>query len=60
MQSILVDTVRFSYDDVKKALPENCDEGSDKWINVGVDRWGSKEYLDKFFLRPADPEKFKP
>jgi ribose transport system substrate-binding protein len=60
LQSVLVDTVRFNYDDVKKALPEDCSEGSDKWQNVGVERWGGKAYLDNFFLRPADPEKFKP
>lgn len=60
MQSVLVDTVKFSYDDVKKDLPDSCSEGSDKWQNVGVARWGGKEYLDNFFLRPADPEKFKP
>ncbi len=60
IQSVLVDTVKFSYNDVKKALPEDCSEGSDKWQNVGVALWGGKDYLDKFFLRPADPEKFKP
>lgn len=59
IQSILVDTVRFNYEDVKRALPENCSEGSDKWENVGIARWAGKDYLDKFFLRPADPEKYK-
>jgi ribose transport system substrate-binding protein len=60
IQSILVDSARFSYDDLSKSLPESCNEASDKWLNVGTPRWGSKEYLDAFFLRPADPEKFKP
>ena len=60
MQSVLVDAINFSYDDVKKIIPEDCSEDSDKWVNVGPDRWGSSAaYLDKFVLRPADPTKFK-
>lgn len=60
MQSVLVDPIRLTYDDVKKLVPENCSEDSDKWLNVGIEKWGGKAYLDQFFLRPADPEKFKP
>ena len=33
---------------------------SDGWYNVGAENWASKAYLDQFFLRPADPEAFKP
>ncbi len=47
-------------EDVTKMLAESCNEESDKWQNVGVDRWASSAYLDNFFLRPADPEKYKP
>ena len=60
MQSVLVDSVRFTYDDVKSRLPENCDESSDKWENVGPENWGATTYLDQFFLRPADPAAYKP
>ena len=60
VQSILVDSSALTYDELAKAMPENCSESSDKWFTVGEAHWGSKEYLDKFFLRPADPEKFKP
>lgn len=60
IQSILVKPVKFTFDDIKKRLNENCDVNSEKWENVGVENWGSKAYLDQFFLRPADPEKFKP
>jgi ribose transport system substrate-binding protein len=61
VQSILVDSVKITYEDLKAYLPEDCDENSDKWLNVGPDKWGSsKEYLDQFFLRPADPEAYKP
>jgi len=60
MQSVLVDPIKFTYDDVKKMVPEDCSQDSDKWVNVGTDRWGSSHaYLDQFFLRPADPTKFK-
>jgi len=41
-------------------LDENCDENSDRWENVGIENWGGTDYLDAFFLRPADPEKYKP
>lgn len=59
IQSVLVDPIKFTIDDVKKALPENCSQDSDKWLNVGPQNWGSsRAYLDKFFLRPADPEKY--
>jgi len=60
VQSILVDPAKFTVEDVKKRLPADCDENSNSWENVGVDNWGSKEYLDKFFLRPADPAAYKP
>ena len=61
VQSVLVDSVKITFDDLKKVLNEDCDLSSDKWLNVGPANWGgSKEYLDKFFLRPADPEAYKP
>ncbi|MGK0398404.1 MAG: ribose transport system substrate-binding protein, partial [Gammaproteobacteria bacterium] len=46
--------------DVKVLLDENCDRNSTDWFHVGIEQWGGKEYLDKFFLRPADPKKYKP
>ena len=61
VQSVLVNSVKINFDDLKKVLNEDCDGNSDKWLNVGPANWGSsKEYLDKFFLRPADPEAYKP
>jgi ribose transport system substrate-binding protein len=41
-------------------LDENCDEESGGWYSTGIEGWAGKEYLDQFFLRPADPEAFKP
>lgn len=60
VQSILVDSVRFDFDDLKEIMGEDCDENSDRWENVGIERWGGKKYLDNFFLHPADPEMYKP
>ena len=60
VQSVLVPSVTIDYDDVKAVLGENCDRNSTEWFNVGVNRWGGKEYLDNFFLNPADPEKYDP
>jgi len=60
MQSILVDPVVTTYEDIEALLDENCDRNSTDWLHVGTENWGGKEYLDNFFLRPADPEMFKP
>lgn len=60
MQSILVAPVVYTFEDIKKALNEDCDRNSTGWIHPGIEVWGGKQYLDNFFLRPADPEQFKP
>lgn len=60
LQSVLVDPVVVSYDDVKALLPEDCDENAQNWLNVGKDRWGSTEFLNQFFVNPADPLTYKP
>ena len=60
VQSILVPPVTIKYEDVKAVLDENCDRNSTGWYMPGVEVWGGKAYLDNFFLRPADPEAYKP
>lgn len=60
MQSILVDPIAFDVEDVKKELGEDCDPNSPYWMHVGPDAWGATDYLDQFFLRPADPTQYKP
>lgn len=61
VQSVLVNSVKITFDDLKKVLKEDCDGNSPGWLNVGPAKWGSsREYLDNFFLRPADPEAYKP
>jgi ribose transport system substrate-binding protein len=58
IQSILVPPKKLTHADVVKALP-TCSENSDKFHNIGIAQWGGKDNLDQFFLKPADPEKFK-
>ncbi len=60
LQSILVDPVVLTHADVVEMLPEDCDENAPNWLNVGKDAWGSTEYLNQFFVNPADPTQYKP
>lgn len=60
IQSVLVPPIKFTIDDVKKELNEDCDPNSADWYHVGPKAWGAEDYLDQFFLRPADPTQYKP
>ena len=60
IQSILVPPRKITYSDVETLLDEDCDTNSTGWYNPGIDIWGGADYLDNFFLRPADPEAYDP
>jgi ribose transport system substrate-binding protein len=60
VQSILTKPFAINYDQLTKVLDDNCNVDSDAWYTVGLEKWASKDYLDQFFLRPADPEAFDP
>jgi ribose transport system substrate-binding protein len=60
LQTVFADVVPFGKTDVTAMMGEDCDENDKLWAHVGPQVWGSKEYLDNFFLRPADPEAYKP
>jgi ribose transport system substrate-binding protein len=60
LQTVFADVVPYGPDDVKAMMGEDCDENNKLWANVGINKWGSKEYLNNFFLHPADPEQYKP
>ena len=60
VQSVLTRPFTLSYDDMAKIVDDKCNEDSDGWFTVGVEKWAPKAYLDNFFLHPADPEAFKP
>ena len=60
VESILTKPQILTFDDLKKVVNEDCNEEADGWYNVGAESWAGKAYLDQFFLRPADPEAYKP
>lgn len=61
IQSVLVDPVKLTHEDLTKVMDENCNLDSAEWLKVGAKGWGyDPSYLDDFFLRPADPRAFKP
>jgi ribose transport system substrate-binding protein len=60
IESILTKPVTIDYKQIAAALPADCDENSPAWYEVGIENWAGKAYLDNFFLRPADPEAYKP
>jgi ribose transport system substrate-binding protein len=60
VESILTKPQILTFDDIKKVLNEDCNEEADGWYNPGIEKWAGKAYLDQFFLRPADPETYKP
>ena len=60
IQSILVPPLTIEYADVEAMMGTDCDRNSTLWYNPGVEVWGGKDYVDNFFLRPADPEEYDP
>ena len=60
IQSILAKPIAMSKDEMMAAIPDDCSEDSDQWYEPGIDKWASAAFLDNFFLRPADPEKYDP
>jgi len=60
IQSILVPPLTIEYADVEAMMGTDCDRNSTLWYNPGVEVWGGKDYVDNFFLRPADPEAYDP
>jgi ribose transport system substrate-binding protein len=60
VQSILVDPVKMTHADLSAVMNEDCNLDSPDWLAVGANRWGGDPaFLDKFFLRPADPKAYK-
>jgi ribose transport system substrate-binding protein len=58
VQSILTKPQTMTYEQLEAVLDEDCSTDSDQWYNVGIESWAGKDYLDQFFLRPADPEAY--
>ena len=60
IQSILAKPIAMSKEEMMAAIPEDCSEDSDQWYEPGIDKWAPASFLDNFFLKPADPEKYDP
>lgn len=60
IQSILTRPVVMDFEQLKAELDEDCSVDSKGWYNVPIEEWAGKEYLDQFFLRPANPEQYDP
>lgn len=60
IQSILTKPHTMDFEQLKAFLDEDCNVDSDGWYNVPIEQWAGKEYLDNFFVRPADPEAYDP
>ena len=58
LQSVLVPTMAYDFEAMKELVPEKCDPNSTGWLHPGIEAWGGSDYLDHFFERPADPEKY--
>jgi len=60
VESILVDPIMLTLDDVKAKLGDKCDTQTSSWWEVGPSKWGQDPaYLNAFFLKPADPTAYK-
>jgi ribose transport system substrate-binding protein len=60
IQSILTTPIMMNQEQMMAAIPADCSEQSDQWYHPGIEAWAGKDYLDNFFLRPADPEAYDP
>jgi len=58
IQSILTRPVMMNKQEMLAAIAEDCSEQSAGWYHPGIEAWAGKEFLDNFFLRPADPEAY--
>jgi ribose transport system substrate-binding protein len=60
IQSILTEPIMMDREQMLEAIPADCSEQSDQWYHPGIEAWAGREFLDQFFLRPADPEAYDP
>lgn len=60
IQSIVRNIEPFDHAYVDKAVPSNCDDNSDAWLQPGSDVWFPTAEMDKFFNNPKDPLTWKP
>lgn len=52
IQSMLRPVLPYTIDDVKAAIPEDCDLNSTGWIQPTAEQWWPKDVADQFFSHP--------
>ena len=60
IQSVLVDSVKLAYRRRQEGAAGGLQRKHRQWMAVGARKVGRRKGLDSFFLRPADPEAYKP
>lgn len=60
VQSILTTPLMMTKEEMLATIPQDCSEQSSGWYHPGPEAWAGKEFLDNFFLRPADPAAYDP
>jgi ribose transport system substrate-binding protein len=60
IQSILTKPQTLDFDELSKVVDDKCSVDGSGWYTVSVEKWAGKDYLNQFFLRPADPETYDP
>ncbi len=58
VQSFLRPVLPFSIDDVRAALPEDCDLNSTDFVEPKADGWFPTTIANEYFERPSDPWKY--
>ncbi|MQB07929.1 sugar ABC transporter substrate-binding protein [Agrobacterium tumefaciens] len=58
VQTFLRPVLPFSIEDVRAAIPEDCDLNSTDFVEPKADGWFPKAIADQYFERPADPWTF--
>ncbi|MER8695310.1 ABC transporter substrate-binding protein [Mesorhizobium opportunistum] len=60
IQSVIRPVLKFTYDDVKASMPEDCSIDDPKWFEPKAEAWFPKSMADAMVTRPADPFTWKP
>ena len=60
IQSIVRSVLKYTYEDAKAQVPENCKTDDPKWMEAGAEKWFPGSLGDAMMLRPHDPLTWKP
>jgi ribose transport system substrate-binding protein len=60
VQSIVRKVMKYSYEDNKAQVAENCKIDDPNWLEPKATEWFPASLADQMFLRPSDPLTWKP